>query len=111
MQMRSTSQMRLVLILRQQISVSDCAEICMVTQKWPNGQGSLLCHEPYQFGAFRDGFKAQNGFFLFLGFILNLFSYVLHGILFLVDSRVNLLYKDTFRLVYRIIKKRYEFLR
>nr|GEX81733.1 ATP-dependent DNA helicase RecG [Tanacetum cinerariifolium] len=54
MQMRSTSestrQIRLTLIFRQQISVADWAEICVVTQKRPDGQDSIKPSPPVNNG-------------------------------------------------------------
>nr|GEU90338.1 RNA-directed DNA polymerase [Tanacetum cinerariifolium] len=55
MQMRATSestrQIRLALMFRQQIFVADWAEICIVTQKRPDGQDSI---EPWSLDANKD---------------------------------------------------------
>jgi hypothetical protein len=103
MQIRSTSkstcQIGLAIILLQHISVSDFAEIRMVPWKRTNGQDSLLCHDRCTFLAFRGRLGPQSVIFLFLGFISDLFNYVSNWILFLFYYRINLLYKDIFRLV------------
>ena len=96
---KSTCQIGLAIILRQQISVSDLAKIRMVPQKRTNGQDSLLCHDLCTFLAFRGRLGPQRVIFLFLGFVSDLFNYVSNWILFPYYYRINLLYKDVFRFV------------
>ena len=96
---KSTCQIGLAIILRQQISVSDLAEIRMVPRKWTNGQDSLLCHDLCTFLAFRGRLGPQRVIFLFLGFISDLFNYVSNWILLPYYYRINILYKDIFRFV------------